>query len=541
MKTLIFHKRNQPLFKCPITKNRLTIGRDPSCDIVLTEAGVSRVHCEIVSKDDIVTIKDSSRLGIFVNGKKTDAHNILCDDKLELGDWVITLNPSSPSEEETVIPGRSDSTKILGIPNNNDPIRPEESLEMIIKQQNGTTVKKQLHKKNLTIGSASSNDIVLGDDYVSKKHAKISFENDDFFITDLGSTNGIYYEGERFRKLLLPSSASLMIGKTEVRIRRISEEVTERRAPRLSGIYGVSKPIKEIVNLVKKVARTDATVLISGESGTGKELIARAIHDEGARCKGPFLAINCGAIPQNIIESELFGHEKGAFTGAAQIHNGVFEQANGGTLFLDEIGEMPIDMQTRLLRVLECGTIRRIGGLRDISVNVRIIAATNQDLKKAIRFGKFREDLFFRLYIVPIHLPPLRDRKNDIAVLAEHFVSMFAVSDDGIEISPSAMEILTNHSWSGNVRELKNTIQRAVILNRTGTISAADISLTEFENERNVRELPLTGQEKEAIEDALRRYRGNQSKAANLLGIARGTLANKISRYKIDANFFKPN
>jgi len=360
-------------------------------------------------------------------------------------------------------------------------------------------------------------------------------------LTDLGSTNGTIYEGEKIDKINLPNKALFIVGKTEITIHRTSnkEKIRPFKEFKLGPLIGASTHIKQIFSLIKRVAPTDATVFITGESGTGKELVARSVHDMSNRNNGPFVAINCGAIPKNIIESELFGHEKGAFTGASQTHRGVFEQADGGTLFLDEIGEMPVDMQTRLLRVLETKTVRRIGGLRDIKVDVRIVAATNQDAKQNVLDGKFREDLFFRLYIVPIHLPPLRERKSDIEVLATHFAQMFSPKDEEILFNKKALKRLTDHSWAGNVRELKNTIQRAIVMNAKGTITSSDIFLTELRNVDDLGSLPLISQEKEAIIEALKRSDGNQSKAAQLLGVARTTLSNKIKKYEIDMSLVK--
>jgi len=238
-------------------------------------------------------------------------------------------------------------------------------------------------------------------------------------------------------------------------------------------MIGQSPPMLELFSRIRKVARTDATVLIQGESGTGKELAAHSIHQQGLRALAPMISVNCAAIPETLIESELFGHEKGAFTGAVSTHRGLIEAANGGTLFLDEIGELPLEAQARLLRVLQEGEIRRVGSVQPLKVDIRLIAATHRDLKAMTRTGRFREDLFYRLYIMEIAMPPLRDRGEDIIELAEKFLDKACarMATVPMRLSSQARHAMLNYRWSGNVRELENAIERAVILNETDLIS----------------------------------------------------------------------
>jgi len=246
-----------------------------------------------------------------------------------------------------------------------------------------------------------------------------------------------------------------------------------------SMMAGRSQPMQELFSRIRKVARTDATVLIQGESGTGKELAARAIHQHSRRTDAPMISVNCAAIPETLIESELFGHEKGAFTGAVNTHRGLIEAANGGTLFLDEIGELPLDAQARLLRVLQEGEIRRVGSVQPMQVDIRLIAATHRDLKALTRAGRFREDLFYRLYIMEIRMPPLRERGSDIAELAELFLQKACVrlATPPRHLTRSAHEAMLRHRWPGNVRELENTIERAVILAEAEAITAEVLGL----------------------------------------------------------------
>ncbi len=330
-------------------------------------------------------------------------------------------------------------------------------------------------------------------------------------------------------------------------------------------LIGRSQAMQDVYRMITRVLRNDLTVLILGESGTGKELVAEAIHQLGARKAGPFVPVNTAAIPRELIESELFGHEKGAFTGAVGRHIGKFEQANGGTLFLDEIGDMPPEAQTRLLRALQSGRIRRVGGREEIAIDVRIIAATNRELAPLIAEGAFREDLYYRLNVVPIHLPPLRDRAGDVEPLARHFLR--AAASEGLplrSLSREAAAVLDAQPWRGNVRELRNFVFRAALLSREDEIDAATVSqlLTDrpgpglgveepdFEGALAawlVSSEPAPGTlyhgalaafERPLFEHALRSTGGNQLRAAHLLGINRNTLRKRLDDLRIDPENF---
>lgn len=308
-------------------------------------------------------------------------------------------------------------------------------------------------------------------------------------------------------------------------------------------VIGVSPAMRRIYSLVEKVAPSKTSVVITGPSGTGKEVIARTIHNLSPRRDKPFVAINCSAIPASLMESEIFGHEKGAFTGADQRRLGCFELANGGTLFLDEVGELPVELQAKFLRVLEEEKLRRLGGKTEISVDVRVICATNRDLKKQIEAGLFREDLYFRLNVFSIELPPLCERREDIPLLAQHFVERFA-AEAGKRIrgiTPKAMDILQSYSWPGNIRELRNTIERGVILCDGDMIDESHLP-PEMEPDDSAGAviklslgMPLREVEKEYILGSLRRNKGNKSRTAEILGISEKTLYNKLNRYIADA------
>jgi transcriptional regulator with PAS, ATPase and Fis domain len=305
-------------------------------------------------------------------------------------------------------------------------------------------------------------------------------------------------------------------------------------------IVAEAPEMRAALRLATQVAVTDATVLILGESGTGKELVARAIHEGSARRGGPFVKVDCAALPEGLLESELFGHEKGAFTDAAAEKPGRFELAHGGTLFLDEVGELPQSLQAKLLRVLQERAFERVGGTRTISVDVRILAATNRDLAKALKGGQFREDLYYRLNVVPILVPPLRRRPEDILPLAAHFLQRFGARYGKVVpgLSPEAAALLRRYSWPGNVRELEHAIERAVILWERGVIRpeelAVDLMAVASDGLPDQELMTLEELEREYIRRVLRRVRGHKSRAARILGINRKTLLEKRKRYGLE-------
>ena len=316
-------------------------------------------------------------------------------------------------------------------------------------------------------------------------------------------------------------------------------------------MIGTSAPVERMREEIARVARTDATVLILGESGVGKELVADAIHYASSRDHGPLIKLNCAAIPETLLENELFGHERGAYTGANERRTGRFEQANGGTLFLDEIGEIPPALQVKLLRLLQERTFERLGGSEPIRADVRVVCATNQDLGARVREGRFREDLYYRINVVPILVPPLRDRADDIDLLARHFARE-AGERNAREIralSPEAVDLLRRHSWSGNVRELRNVIERAVIMGRGERLESGDLRLgpelvppataSQAEGQTLLDQLMssrITFEEfeREILVRALKRNRGNQSRTARTLGMTRRTLQYRIDKFDID-------
>jgi len=323
--------------------------------------------------------------------------------------------------------------------------------------------------------------------------------------------------------------------------RALREEI--RKENKFEDLLAKSVPMQEIFRTVSKVADYKTTVLISGESGVGKELVARAIHARSARAPRRFVAVNCGAIPETLLESELFGHKKGAFTDANADRHGLFEEADGGTLFLDEVGELPFALQVKLLRVLQDETIRRLGDSRDLKVDVRIVAATHRDLTAEVKAGRFREDLYYRLNVLPIVVPPLRDRRDDIPVLMDHFLARnnarLGTHIRGIE--PEARRLLLEYSWPGNVRELENSIERAMVLAESDVITGQDLPERIREARDPIKMQLASGElsikkttrliEEVLIRRALQKTRGNRTRAAQVLEISHRALLYKIKEY----------
>ena len=338
----------------------------------------------------------------------------------------------------------------------------------------------------------------------------------------------------------------------EIEFDRIKFEVSRLRNElektySFSGIIAKSPKMQEVFTLIQRAAESNITVLIQGENGTGKELVAKSTHFNSDRKTGPFVVVNCAAIPDTLIESELFGHERGAFTGATTQKIGQFEQANGGTIFLDEIGDMPFNLQVKLLRVLQERELQRVGGTRMIPLDIRVIAATNQDLPAAVKTGDFRVDLFYRLAAYPIEIPPLRDRREDIPLLARHFLKKYTENSDKSirDISPSALQLLIWHDFPGNVRELENIIERAVLLETTDSLQASNLSssILPISTSQAVSPhlppttiLPLVEVEKQALAHALETTDNNVNKAAQALGINRATLYRKLKVYQLLAS-----
>ncbi|HEY3353562.1 MAG TPA: sigma 54-interacting transcriptional regulator [Polyangia bacterium] len=322
----------------------------------------------------------------------------------------------------------------------------------------------------IRVGKADDNDLVLPEETVSRLHFEIIRDSRGYLLRDMQSTNGTFLDGAEVREAYVRAGSVITAGTVQIKFQPFQEriEILPIEAESLGELIGKSTRMREIFGLLERIGPTEATVMIGGETGTGKDLVARTLHQLSRRRDGPFIVVDCGAVAQSLIESELFGHEKGAFTGASMTRQGAFELAHGGTIFLDELGELSLDLQPKLLRVLEQREIRRVGGNRTIKVDIRVIAATKKDLRSEVAKGKFREDLFFRLAVVQIYLPSLKERKEDIPLLAAEFMRRTSGEAPVPGIPPETMDQLLSHDWPGNVRELRNVLERSFYLSQGG-------------------------------------------------------------------------
>jgi DNA-binding NtrC family response regulator len=393
----------------------------------------------------------------------------------------------------------------------------------------------ELTQPRVRIGRTGGNDVVLHDRKVSGLHAELVLDDRGFRLRDLGSTNGVFAGGVQVLDGYLAPGAVLSMGQSQLRFQPLAAGATVDLddGAGFPGIVGGSLPMRRLFALLRRIAATDATCLVTGETGTGKEAIAEAIHRASPRASGPFVVADCGAIPASLFEAEIFGHEKGAYTGAMTAAPGLFERAHGGTLFLDEIGELPFDLQPKLLRAVQNREIRRVGGTRPIPCDVRLIAATHRNLAIEINRGAFREDLYFRLAVTELHVPPLRERMEDVPALVDHFVA--ALGAPGATVRPAALQAMMGHAWPGNVRELRNAVERALVLPdappaQLAVHAAAERLHLEVDTTlpfREAKQILIDEFDRRLIETLLARHDGNIAEAARATGLDR------VSVYKI--------
>jgi two-component system, NtrC family, response regulator HydG len=536
MPELVFLRRGEEVLRFALEKARTVLGRGEKCDVVIPDAEVSRSHAALLLEGQSVVLEDLSGKGTRVSGVPI-SHSVLSDGAdISLGQWRAVFRQRNQTEPEAA------ATDLGGT--DTDVLTQEASASagppVQVRVRHGGN--ESVHKFSGTsflVGTDPTNDLVLEDRFISGKHVKLARKGMILQIADQGSTNGTFLGNLRIHEAEAPIPAVVRLGETEL---VVEPSAGAKKDSSYCGIIGTDGSVKQLIELIDRVAPSSATVAIFGESGTGKELVAQAVHSRSNRADRPFIPVNCAAISKELIESELFGHEKGAFTGAAITRKGAFEEADGGTIFLDEVGELPLDLQAKLLRALESGEIKRVGASRPMHVDVRVVAATNKDLQGAIRDGEFREDLYYRLCVIPLHLSPLKNRKGDLLTLAEHFMKTFSPRGQTISLTPAAIERLKFHHWPGNIRELRNVIHRALLLRRGPMIDASDLSFGEEVNPDvgiAVPELPpgitleqmLDKLERQIVEAALRRYNNNRERVAKELGIARSTLFKRLKEW----------
>lgn len=424
----------------------------------------------------------------------------------------------------------------------------------------GEKTKIDLGKKKLIrVGKKDDNDLIIRDKTVSRNHFEIEETADSYLLRDLNSTNGTFINDLKVREAFLSPGDIITLGNTKIEYRAFDERVQMEPSDKneFGELAGKNKKMRQIFGVLERISPTMATVIVEGETGTGKELVARAIHQNSARKDKPFVVFDCSAIAPNLIESELFGHMKGSFTGAIKDRKGAFEAATSGTIFLDEIGELTIDLQPKLLRALEQREIKRVGSTQSVQLDVRVICATNRNLKKEVAEGRFREDLYYRLSVVKIQLPALRERPDDIPLITEKILAgaRFNRKPDNsfyaTRVEDDALKMLQRYQWPGNVRELANILERAVSFSENGIISAQSLQFIFSESEhpddqtvkttgidsnmpfKEAKQKVVESFEKEYLEDLLERNRHNVSKAAREAKIDRKHLRNLLIKYGI--------
>jgi len=458
--------------------------------------------------------------------------------------------------------------------------RPQElhlrKCKFVLERPSGKTRERIFDQGVITIGAMEENDLILNEETVSRFHCKVIQEPDGYLLVDLDSTNGTFINHVRVREAYLEPGCSIQLGQSDLKFFFADERIPVRPSDKesLGLLIGRNVKMREIYDIIEKIAPTGTTVIIEGETGTGKEVVAQTIHQLSPRKTGPMMVFDCGAIPENLIESELFGHEKGSFTGAIMTRQGLFEMAHGGSIFLDELGELNLELQPKLLRVLEQREIRRVGASKPLKVDVRVIAATNRNLEEEVKGGRFRQDLFYRLSVVRILLPPLRERTEDIPLLIESFLQSqpFNKRPDGSHkvegVEADAMVMLQRYQWPGNVRELLNVIERAVSFSEGAKIRTKDLptqlhrgddedtsnpgrgrgsSPREFggasppyfiegDTFKDAKERWIASFEQDYLQSLLKKHNGNISQAARDANIDRKYFRKLMNKYGIDSN-----
>ncbi len=523
------HEPSDAVMSLKLAEGRTRIGRTDDCDIVLPNEDISRSHCILDCERGVITVTDRSLNGTFVNGMRVQKHTLKDGEVVRMGPFFMVVDPAvddSPTEKA----------------------QPERRFEELIYAGDGVEVNEawlnvtrgpdegrrhRLRRATISVGGPGS-DVVLRDESVVASHVRLHLIHGRAMVEP--GNGPCRVNGVRPRDIypLLPGD-EIMVGETAIRLEWVAVH-DETGTEKFGDLAATSAYMRTLFSTFRRVAGHNTQVLIIGDSGTGKELLSKAIHDASPRSSGTFYPVNCGAFAASLVESELFGHEKGSFTGATERKDGAFHKANGGTLVLDEIGELSEEAQAKLLRVLETGEVRRVGGTELTFPDARIIAATNRWLPDLVRSGQFRADLYYRLSVIAVRIPPLRERRDDIPVIAEAIARKVRV---GTTITPDAMKMLVGYDWPGNGRELRNVITRAVVL--SGPIILPEhIIFCPLEEPGPLAppakspSAALKETDREMVVDALRRAEGNKSEAARLLGMARSSLLYRIKLYGIE-------
>lgn len=522
MAELAFFRRGEELLRVPLS-DRTAVGRGPECDVLLPDPAVSRVQAVVERRGDGFHLVDRSGRGTRVDGAEVAEVALADGAEIALGAWRALFRAAPPGEAEPTRAGGETEIRRPGAAGTPQPAR-------LRVRERGRERLLSLEAAGLTVGSDASNGLTLDDPFVSARHLRLEPRGAGWQVTDLGSTNGTFLSGVRVMQAELPPGLPLSVGDCQLAL-----EVGPPRQGRPSvfeGLFSSEPSMRQVFDLVERVAATEVPVTILGETGTGKELVARAIHLSSHRRDRPFVALNCAGLTDSLLGSQLFGHTRGAFTGAIADHKGLFEAANGGTLFLDEIGDIPLNVQTSLLRVLQEREIVRLGECKPRKIDVRVLAATHHNLSDEAAKGTFRADLLYRIRVARIELPPLCERREDIPLLVASFLGQGSVQ----EVSADAVRFLLAYPWPGNVRELKSAITFATIRCKGSVIEPVHLPA------EIVSPAPLHaavgnngGDERPRILAALAVAKGNRPAAARLLGISRATLYRRLANLGISS------
>ncbi len=541
MPELALFRHGEELLRIALAE-RTTLGRAPDCDVSLPDPALSRVQAAVERRGDGYHLVDRSGRGTRVGGVEVAEARLADGAEIALGAWRALFRTGAPEGAEATRAGHTQLRRAAGVTGAGG-VAEAPAARLRVRERGRERV-VAVPPAGLTVGKAAGNDLVLDDPFVSARHLRLEPRAGRWQVTDLGSTNGTLLFGARVDRAELPPGVAVQLGDAELVLEPPEAAPSARPAP-FEGMISSDPGMRRVFELVERVAASGTAVTILGETGTGKELVARALHARSPRAEGPFIPVNCSAIAETLIESELFGHERGAFSGAERLRKGAFEEAGGGTIFLDEIGELPIDLQAKLLRTLELGEVKRVGASRPLTVDVRIVAATHRDLRAQVRAGRFREDLFYRLCVVPVTIPPLRQRRGDVRALAEAFLAAAAPRGLPLRWSEEALARLEGYDWPGNVRQLRNVVQRALLFRGEGLVVPG--AAVAFEDTRTaagdtgdddtlfVRGLTMEEIEREAIRLSLRRHAGRRAAVVRELRIAKSTVLKRIGQWGLHA------
>jgi DNA-binding NtrC family response regulator len=535
MPYLVFYRRGQELMRVLLDRPRTTVGRSSGADVVVPDPLVARLQAAIERDGERYRLVDLSGAKTAVGGAQVATSDLSDGIDIAFGSFRALFQKELPE-------GAADSsqarTLVTGV---EAPALPKE-LWLVAQQVGSDSAPESVAlKASLEIGSSAKSNLRLEHAAVSSHHARLSRQDDRLVLQDLGSTNGTWLSGVRIREIELTLGVRCRIGPWDVWVEG-KRSTLPANSEDFEGLISADPGMRAIFAQVDRVAQSNAPVVITGESGTGKELLAEAIHRRSRRAGAPLIPINCGAIAHSLMEAEIFGHEKGSYTGADTARRGALLEANGGTLFLDEIGELPIDLQPKLLRAVELGEVKPIGAGKPSKVDVRFVCATNRNLGDEIRYRRFREDLFFRLAVVTLQLPPLRHRISDVPLLWAYFMRKLGTTAIPLALSEAARGKLLEHRWPGNVRELRNVAQRA-LLTCVGTVidpehivfDAHTLDPAAGASETfNPVGLTLAQIEAASIEINLRHLKGNRRAVSKQLDIAKSTLLKKIGDYGLE-------